>query len=58
MTLEEVADLTRKWGMEKAMAFDGGGSTSFDTQELHIISEKDNQARKLKSFLILKSLTF
>ena len=54
MTLEEVADLTRKWGMEKAMAFDGGGSTSFDTQELHIISEKDNQARKLKSFLILK----
>lgn len=54
MTLEEVANLTRKWGMEKAMAFDGGGSTSFDSLELHIISEKDNQARKLKSFLILK----
>lgn len=54
MNLEEVADLARKWGMEKAMAFDGGGSTSFDSQELHIISEKDNQARKLKSFLILK----
>ena len=30
MTLEEVAALTRKWSMEKAMAFDGGGSTSFD----------------------------
>ncbi len=54
MTLEELADLTRKWGMEKSMAFDGGGSTSFDSQELHIFSEKDNQARKLKSFLILK----
>ena len=54
MTLEELADLTRKWGMQKSMAFDGGGSTSFDSQELHIISEKDNQARKLKSFLILK----
>ena len=54
MTLEEVADLTRKWGMEKAMGFDGGGSTSFDSQELHIFSEKDNTARKLKSFLILK----
>lgn len=54
MTLSELADLTRKWGMDKAMAFDGGGSTSFDSQELHIISEKDNQARKLKSFLILK----
>ncbi len=54
MTLEELANLTRKWGMEKAMAFDGGGSTSFDSNELHIISDKDNTARKLKSFLILK----
>lgn len=54
MTLEELADLTRKWGMEKSMAFDGGGSTSFDSKELSIVSEKDNQARKLKSFLILK----
>ena len=56
MTLEELADLTRKWGMQKSMAFDGGGSTSFDSQELSIISEKDNQARKLKSFLILKQI--
>ncbi len=54
MTLEELSDLTRKWGMEKAMAFDGGGSTSFDSAELHVISEKDNKARKLKSFLIFK----
>ena len=54
MTLEEVADLTRKWGMEKSMGFDGGGSTSFDSQDLHILSEKDNTGRKLKSFLILK----
>ncbi len=55
MSLEELADLCRKWGMQKAMAFDGGGSTSFDSQELHIISEKNNEARKLKSFLILKN---
>ncbi len=54
MTLKEVSELTRRWGMEKAMAFDGGGSTSFNSKELNIISEKDNQARKLKSFLILK----
>lgn len=54
MTLEELADFARSMELEKAMAFDGGGSTSFDSQELHIISEKDNQARKLKSFLILK----
>lgn len=54
MTLKELSELTRRWGMEKAMAFDGGGSTSFNSKELNIISEKDNQARKLKSFLILK----
>lgn len=54
MTLKEVAELAESFGMEKAMAFDGGGSTSFDSKELHIISEKDNQARKLKSFLMLK----
>ncbi|MCD7740220.1 MAG: phosphodiester glycosidase family protein, partial [Candidatus Gastranaerophilales bacterium] len=54
MTLKELADLTQKWGIEKSMAFDGGGSTSFDSKELHIISEKNNQERKLKSFLILK----
>lgn len=54
MTLEEVAKLAQKWGMEKAMAFDGGGSTSFAAKEIKIISEKDDQARKLKSFLILK----
>ena len=54
MTLDEVADLARRWGMEKAMAFDGGGSTSFESPELYVISEKDDTARKLKSFLILK----
>ena len=54
MTLEEVANLAKKWEMEKAMAFDGGGSTSFSSKELNIVSEKDDQARKLKSFLILK----
>lgn len=54
MTLEEIAQVTKKWEMEKAMAFDGGGSTSFDSQELHIVSDKDKSARKLKSFLILK----
>lgn len=54
MNLKEVSELAKSFGMEKTMAFDGGGSTSFDSRELHIISEKDNQARKLKSFLMLK----
>ena len=54
MNLEDLSEIAKKWGMEKAMAFDGGGSTSFDSQELHIVSDKDKTARKLKSFLILK----
>ena len=54
MSLEDLSEMAKKWGMEKAMAFDGGGSTSFDSQELHIVSDKDKTARKLKSFLILK----
>lgn len=55
MTLEELSDLTKKWGMEKALGFDGGGSTSFDAKEIHIKCEKDDTQRKVKSFLILKS---
>ena len=54
MSLEDVRNLAIKWGMQKAMGFDGGGSTSLDTKEFHIISEKENTARKVKSFLILK----
>lgn len=53
MNLKELADLTRKWGMEKSMGFDGGGSTSFDSRELHLFSEKGDLPRKLKSFLVL-----
>lgn len=54
MSLEDVRNLAIKWGMQKAMGFDGGGSTSLDTKDIHVISEKENTARKVKSFLILK----
>ncbi len=55
MTMEQVADLTRKWGMEKALGLDGGGSTSFNSAELSVISEKNSDTgRPVKSFLILK----
>lgn len=54
VTLKELGDIARNCGVEKAMAFDGGGSTSFDSEDLHIISDYENQGRKLKSFLILK----
>ena len=53
MSLEDVSAFAKELGMEKAMAFDGGGSTSLDYCDLHIISDKDSTARKLKSFLIV-----
>lgn len=53
MSLEEVSNLAKSLGLQKAMAFDGGGSTSLDFEGLHIISDKDSTARKLKSFLMV-----
>ena len=57
MTIYEAKDLCQKYALEKAMAFDGGSSTSFDTRKIHVISTSskiENTGRKLKSFLILK----
>lgn len=54
MTLEDMSNYAKTLGLEKAMAFDGGGSTSLDYGELHIVSDKDSTARKLKSFLIIE----
>ena len=61
MTIEEARDLCVKYGMEKAMAFDGGSSTSLDykvgEQEYHVTSigtPADDTGRKLKSFLVVK----
>lgn len=57
MTLQEVALYVEKFGVEKAMTFDGGSSTSFDYKDIHVVStQTDGQdtGRKLKSFLIYK----
>ena len=58
MTIFEARDLCREYGLEKAMAFDGGSSTSVDFKnELHIVSvgtPTDNTGRKLKSFLVIR----
>lgn len=58
MTIYEARDLCKKLGFDKAMAFDGGSSTSFDYKnKIHIIStgiKGDDTGRKLKSFLIYK----
>ena len=58
MTIFEARDLCASYGLEKAMAFDGGSSTSVDFKnELHVTSigvPSDDTGRKLKSFLVVK----
>lgn len=62
VTLYELQQICKDLCLDKAMNFDGGGSTSVDfkgTQagafkNLHIISDKNSSARKLKSFLIFE----
>lgn len=55
LSLPEAAQVLRDAGFEKAMAFDGGGSVSLDYRDenIHVISDKDQTARKLKSFFII-----
>lgn len=54
MTLEAMSEFLNTLELEKAMAFDGGGSTSIDYADIHIVSDKDQTARKLKSFLVVE----
>lgn len=58
MTIYEARDLCKSYGLEKAMAFDGGSSTSIDYKdEIHVTStgiKTDDTGRRLKSFLIVK----
>lgn len=55
ITLPQAAEMMKAAGFEKAMAFDGGGSVSVDyrDKDIHIISDKNQTARKLKSFFII-----
>ena len=54
-TIPEVSIICRKLGFEKAMAFDGGSSTSLDYKDIHVISTQytGDTGRKLKSFMII-----
>lgn len=62
ITLPELSEICKDLCLDKAMNFDGGGSTSLDYKgtdnpkykNLHVISDKDKSARKLKSFLIIE----
>ncbi len=59
VSLPELYDICKDLCLDKAMNFDGGGSTSLDfrgndnVKELHIVSDNDKSARKLKSFLVI-----
>ena len=56
MDIYEARDLCAKYGLDSAMAFDGGSSTSLDYKKIHVISTQDNgdTGRALKSFMIIK----
>lgn len=55
MTLEEVKQYCISLGLERAMAFDGGSSTSFNYKNLiNVVSTKDEAGRLLKSFMIVR----
>lgn len=58
MTITELKELVKKLGAEKAMAFDGGSSTSLfvnlPEMPFELNSAKDNQARRIKSALLVK----
>lgn len=54
MTIEELRTYMKEQGMEKALAFDGGSSTSFENGGISVTSKGDDLGRKVKSFLIIK----
>lgn len=55
MTIYEVRELCHKLNLDRAMAFDGGSSTSLNyKQSLDIVSTSDQGGRMLKSFMIIQ----
>lgn len=62
LTLPELYKICDELKLEKAMNFDGGGSTSLNYKgtdnpqykNFEIISDKNKSARKLKSFLVIE----
>ncbi len=54
MDLYQVQALCKELGLDRAMAFDGGGSTSMDyLNKYHVVSENDGTGRSLKSFMLV-----
>ena len=53
-TIYEVQKMCQKLGFDRAMAFDGGSSTSLNYKKsIDVVSTKDAGGRMLKSFMIL-----
>ena len=56
MDIYESRDLCAKYGLDSAMAFDGGSSTSMNYKDINVVSTQDSgdTGRALKSFMIIK----
>ena len=56
MDIYEARDLCASYGLDSAMAFDGGSSTSMNYKNIHVVSTQDSgdTGRALKSFMIIK----
>ena len=56
MDIYEARDLCASYGLDSAMAFDGGSSTSFNYKNINVVStqEQGDTGRALKSFMIVK----
>lgn len=53
-TIYEVRDLCKQLGFDRAMAFDGGSSTSLNYKKMiDVVSTSDEGGRMLKSFMII-----
>ncbi len=56
MDIFEARDLCKKYGLDAAMAFDGGSSTSLNYKKIQVTSTQDSgdTGRALKSFMIVQ----
>ncbi|MBR6126542.1 phosphodiester glycosidase family protein [bacterium] len=56
MDIYEARDLCKSYGLDSAMAFDGGSSTSLNYKNISVISTQatGDTGRALKSFMIIK----
>ncbi len=55
MDIYEARDLCASYGLDTAMAFDGGSSTSLNYKKISVVSTEENSTgRGLKSFMIIK----